>query len=147
MNIAPEYATAALLAVVIFFGLLSPVLCALYLAMVKGRGVSGRWLFLIFGPAFSYGLVWVGAIVFYLPFYLAAVFLVPALRELGHKSPFWAPIVDWVLKYDLLIVCGALIALSFWLVLYLWPRWPNLLAAMANPAVKRDAPQAARPLP
>jgi hypothetical protein len=139
MNIAPEYATVALLAVVIFFGLLSPVLCALYLATFKGRGVSGRWLFLIFGPAFSYGLVWVGTIVFYLPFYLAALFLVPALRELGHKSPFWVPIIDWVLKYDLLIVCGALIALSLWLVLYLWPRWPSLLAAMANPAVKRDA--------
>lgn len=150
MNVAEEYAIAASVALIVSVGLFSPVFCALYLAMFKGRGVPGRWLFPLVGPAIAYGLVWVAGLILYLPFYLVAVFLVPALTSLGHKSPFWVPVIDWVLKYDFFVISAALIALSAWLVLHLWPRWPGVLAALANPAVNSDAPRASRsgrPLP
>ena len=147
MNVAEEYAIAVTVALTVSVGLLSPVFCALYLAIFKGRGMPGRWLFPLVGPSIAYGLVWVGSLILYLPFYLVAVFLVPALRSLGHKIPFWVPVIDWVLEYDFFIISAVLIALSAWLVIHLWPRWPGVLAALANPAVKRDAPQAARPLP
>ena len=147
MNIDPDYAAVAVIATTYFLALLSPVIAAAYLAMFKGRDVPGRWLFVFFGPAIAYAILLVATVTFFLPFYLIGVFLVPALRDLGHNLPFWVPFLDWVINYDYLIISTLLVALSAWLVRYVWPRWPGVLAAMANPAVKRDAPQAARPLP
>lgn len=102
---------------------------------------------MFFGPAFAYGLLLLFTLAFFLPFYLIAMFLVPALVDLGHNLPFWIPLIDWVINYDYLLISTLLVALSFWLVRYVWPRWPAILAALANPTVKWDAPKPARPLP
>jgi len=140
MSIVPDYALVAVIATIYFLALLSPVIVAAYYSMFKGRGVPGRWLFMFFGPALAYAILLVFTVAFFLPFYLMGVFLVPALRDLGHRLPFWVPLMDWVINYDYLIISTLLVALSVWLVRYVWPRWPHVLAAMVNPAVKRDAP-------
>lgn len=114
---------AVLMIGLFYIGLLSPILCAWFLTVIRGRGVSRRWLFPFVAPAVVYIIVWLGTLVLFVPFYLAALYLVPGLRALGHEAPFWVPIVEWVLAYDGFVVSGVLVAMSVWLVRYLWPRW------------------------
>ena len=115
-----------------FVGLVSPIFVALYLVVFRGRGVHGRWLFLVAGPVLAYTVLWVVILVFVVPASFVVVFIAPGTKELLDQVPFWYPAAAWAVKYSnelLAIVCGSLAA---WLALHIWPRWPALLQALAQ---------------
>lgn len=114
---------AIILIAFLYIGLLSPILSAWYLALFKGKGVARRWMFPFVAPLIVYGYLLVAVLIFFVPFYLIALDILPGAIASGLQRPFWVPVVEWVLAYDGFIISTVLIAMSIWLVRSLWPRW------------------------
>lgn len=116
-----------------FIALISPILVSVFLVLFKGRGVRGRWLFLVAGPVIAYSILWVFTLVFVVPATFVLVLLAPATKEIFNQMPYWFAVAAWVTEYQWLlasVTCGLLAA---WLAAYLWPRWPAVLWALAQP--------------
>jgi hypothetical protein len=124
---------AIALASVGFLALVSPILVAVSLALFKGGGVRGRWLFVIVGPVLAYTVLWAVTLVFIVPATFVVVWLAPATKDLYNQLPYWYPVAEWFVKYDKLIASVACGALASWLALYVWPRWSALLSVLAAP--------------
>lgn len=116
-----------------FIALVSPMLVSALLVIFKGRGVRGRWLFLLAGPVIAYSIVWLFTLVVIIPATVVVVLLAPATKELFDQMPYWFSVATMATKYQFLlasVVCGLL---SAWLALHLWPRWPAILWAVVQP--------------
>jgi hypothetical protein len=124
-----------LLAVLIFF---APIIASAFLACVRGRGVRGRWLFLIVGPLIVYTVIWLAMLIFMVPAWFVLTWFTPALHEILHTKPFWFPVFAWVAKHDGYIASVISLALTFWLVGHFWPRWPAILAALTSPSSSKS---------
>jgi len=120
-----------------FLALVSPILVAVFLAVFKGRGVQGRWLFVIVGPVLAYTVLWVFTLVFIVPATFVVVWFAPATKELYDQLPYWYPVAEWFVKYDKLIAAVACGALASWLATYVWPHWSELLSVLAT---RKQAP-------
>lgn len=114
-----------------YLAFLSPLLVAVFLVLFKGRGVRGRWLFLVAGPVMAYSILWVFTLVFIVPAYIVLTLFTPAVKELLNHTPYWYPLATWFVKHEGLIAALACASLALWLLLHLWPRWPSLLQALA----------------
>ena len=115
-----------------FLAIVSPILVAVFLVVVKGRGVRGRWLFVVVGPVLAYTVLWVITLVFIVPATFVVVWLAPATKELYNQLPYWYPLAELFVKYDKLIAAVACGVLASWLAVYVWPRWSALLAVLAT---------------
>lgn len=115
----------------------APIFIALYLAIFRGRGVPGRWLFAIAAPSFAYGFLSFGSLVFFGPWYVVATFFTPALKSQGLPTPVWVVVANWLLTYEGYVVAACTLALAVWLRLHIWPRWPAMIQVLANPAFNR----------
>jgi hypothetical protein len=120
-----------------FIALISPMLVSALLVLFRGRGVRGRWLFLLAGPVIAYSVVWLFTLVVIIPATFVVVLLAPATKDLFDQMPYWFTVAATATKYQFLlasIVCGLL---SAWLALHLWPRWPAILWALVQPPGER----------
>jgi hypothetical protein len=120
-----------------FIALVSPILVSAFLVIFKGRGVRGRYLFLVAGPVVAYSLLWVFTLVIIVPATFVVVLLAPATKELFNQMPYWFAVAAWATKHQMLlasVVCGAL---ATWLALHVWPRWPAILWALVQPPAQR----------
>jgi len=96
------------------------------------RSVTGCWLFLVAGPLLAYTVLWLLCLVVVFPATFVVIYLAPATKEFLDHLPFWYPFTMWAVKYSnelLAIICGAL---SAWLALHIWPRWPATLHALVQ---------------
>jgi len=118
---------------------LSPILVSVFLAVFRGRGVSGRWLFVLVGPVAAYTVLWVATLVFIAPAWLILTFFTPAVKELTNHTPYWYPFASWLASNDWWLAGVVCALLAAWLVLHLWPRWPAILAALVS-SPKRESP-------
>lgn len=118
-----------LAALLIFF---SPFLVSTYLVVFKGRGVRGRWIFLIVGPLIVYTVLWLALLIFMVPAWFVLTWFTPAMKELLNATPFWYPFFSWVAKYDGYIASGVCLATTMWLTLHFWPRWSAILEALLS---------------
>lgn len=117
---------ALLLICLLYVGLLSPVLCASYLALAKGKEVRFRWLFPPAAIVSVYtiaALLYIGAASVIAPLYSHMAYVVPSYAESGQKISFWFHILDWVVTYQALIFAILLLMMSVWISKFLWPRW------------------------
>jgi hypothetical protein len=129
----PKFLFYSALALLAFVALLSPILVSAALALAKGKGVRGRWLFLFVAPILAYTILWVLTLVFIVPATVVVVFLAPATQDLFNKMPYWYGIAAWMTEYQLFLAAGACGNLAAWLAVWLWPRWPNILFALTLP--------------
>jgi len=107
----------------LYLGLLSPVLSAWYLAIVKGQNVKWRWLFPFAAPVVVYSIIGIATLILFVPFYFTALDVIPGQLEGGNEAPFWLPILEWFLIYSWYIVSVVLVVMSVWIAKYLWPHW------------------------
>jgi len=133
----PEYIEQArtmfFIQLLVLLGFLAPVFASVYLAVVKGRGRTGRWLFVFVAPILIYTVLWVFTLVFIAPAYFILTWFTPAIKELLNHTPYWYPLFAWVVEHEGRIASLTCALLTVWLVRYLWPRWPAVLAALAAP--------------
>jgi hypothetical protein len=118
---------------VAFLALISPILVAAFLVAFKGRGVYGRWLFLVAGPILAYSILWVFTLVVIVPATFVVVFLAPATKDLFNQMPYWFSVAAWATEYQWLLASLACGGLATWLAKYVWPRWPAILFALVKP--------------
>lgn len=124
-------ATAVLVYSVYVAAVLSPFLVAAYLAVFRGGAVPKRGLFLLVAPALAYGFIVFAWALIVLPLELFAVYLLPTLQAAGGTEPLWnVPLyrIGDPLHY---VVPVALLAMSYFVVLNLWRRWPLVARALA----------------
>jgi hypothetical protein len=127
----PMLITAVLVFSVYVAAVLSPFLVAAYLAVFRGGAVPRRGLFLLVAPALAYGFIVLAWVLIVLPVELFTVYLLPTLRAAGSAAPLWeVPLyrIGDPLHY---VVPVALLALSYFVVLNLWRRWPFVARALA----------------
>ena len=120
-----------------FLALVSPILVSLALVLFRGRHVHGRWLFLVVGPVVAYTILWVFTLVFIVPATFVLVLLAPATKELFNQMPYWFHIAAWVTEHQFALAALTCGTLATWLAVWLWPRWPNTLYALAQPPGSR----------
>jgi hypothetical protein len=130
---------ALLTSLLLFLAFLSPIVAAAFLAVFKGRGVRGRWLFLVAGPVIAYSILWVFTLVFIIPAYIVLTLFTPAVKELLDHTPYWYPFASWFVRYEVFIAGFACALLALWLVAYLWPRWSSVLYALAAKPERSNA--------
>ena len=116
-----------------FLALISPLWVSLLLVLFRGRRVRGRWLFLVVGPVVAYTILWVFTLIFIVPATFVLVLLAPATRDMFHQMPYWFQVAAWVTEYQYLLAALTCGGLASWLAVWLWPRWPNILPAIAQP--------------
>jgi hypothetical protein len=121
---------ASQLAALLIF--LSPFLVSVYLVLFRGKGVRGRWLFLVVGPLIVYTVLWLAMLIFMVPAWFVLVWFTPAMKELLDSTPFWYPFFSWVAKYDGYIASIVCLATTVWLTLHFWPRWTGILEALSS---------------
>lgn len=110
----------------LYAALLSPILCSLYLALVKGKGVRYRWLFPLITVISVYAItlfLYIGAEIFISPLYSQMLDLGPSYLVSGRKLPSWMPMLHWLVTNQYLIVATFLFMMSVWIAKSLWPRW------------------------
>lgn len=127
------YLTAFLVA---WLALVSPIAVCAFLSLFRGRGVRGRWLFVLAGPVLAYTILWLVLMLLYIPAAFAVIFLVPSTMDVLGVGPFWLPLASWVVGKEPFLAAGAAGLLSCWLVTFVWPRWPGVLAALRDPPSK-----------
>lgn len=113
--------------------LVSPILVSAFLAIFRGGGVPGRWLFIAVGPVLAYTILWVLTLVFIAPATFIVIWLAPATKELYDQLPYWYSLAEFFVKHDKLIAAAACALLSSWLVAYVWPRWSDLMTVLTSP--------------
>jgi hypothetical protein len=114
---------------VVFFG---QFLIAIYFPLFKGKGVRGRWIFIFAAPILTASIVLTGYFFIALPMGLAAVFLVPALKQAFNFSPYWIAFPYWVSSYWRFVAWFIWGVLGIVVCRFLWPRWPALLAVLLS---------------
>ncbi len=129
----PKFFYYLSLASIGFLALVSPILASLAVVLFRGKGVRGRWLFLVVAPVVAYTILWVFTLVFIVPATFVVVLLAPGTKDLFDQMPYWFGVASWVTQHQYLIAAVSCGALSAWLALWLWPRWPNILFALAQP--------------
>ena len=122
------------LAVLANIAILSPVFVSAYLAVRRGRGVQGRWVFVLAGPVVAYTVAILLSVIFVLPVWIAAVFFVPAIVQVLGIRPYWISAYNLHSQYWFFYVSVLLSAMSTWLSWYLWPRWPAVFLALTSSA-------------
>lgn len=120
-----------------FVALVSPIWVSALLVLFRGSQVRGRWLFLVVAPVIAYTILWVFTLVFIIPATFVLVLLAPATRELFNQMPYWFRVAAWVTEYQYLLAALACGLLASWLAVWLWPRWPSILHALAKPPHER----------
>jgi hypothetical protein len=124
-----------------FLALISPILISLVLVLFRGKLVRGRWLFLLVGPVLAYTILWVFTLVFIVPATFVLVLLAPGTQATFNQMPYWFHLAAWVTKYQYLLAALTCGALATWIAVWLWPRWPNILYALAQPPESRPSVQ------
>jgi hypothetical protein len=123
----------------LFFWL--PILVSLYLVMRKGRGIKGKWLFILLGPVMASTLLSLAAIAIALPIAFISIYIVPAFVQAFGYKPYWLPLAEFFSRYSPLsyfvIVVSVWIVIGTWLTVYLWPRWPKLFEALIHKPISK----------
>ena len=92
---------------------------------------------MVVGPVVAYTILWVFTLVFIVPATFVLVLLAPATKELFNQMPYWFYIAAWVTEYQFALAALTCGTLATWLAVWLWPRWPNTLYALAQPPGSR----------
>jgi hypothetical protein len=108
---------------------LSPLLVAAYLVFFRGPHTPRRWLFLLVAPTLAYGFIVFAWVLIVLPVLLFIVYLLPALRAVS-SVPLWNIPLFRVGEVEEYVAPVALLALSYWIVFYLWRRWSAIARAL-----------------
>ena len=88
---------------------------------------------MVVGPVVAYTILWVFTLLFIVPATFVLVLLAPATRDMFREMPYWFQLAAWVTEYQYLLAAVTCGGLASWLALWLWPRWPNILYALAQP--------------
>lgn len=110
--------------------LLSPLLAATYLAVFRGSGRPRRVLFVLIAASITYGAAILAYILVVLPVFLAAEYLLPALRQTGYPLQ-WFDIFEVFYSRRRVIESTTIIVLALVVVPWLWRRWPAVSDAVA----------------
>lgn len=112
----------------------SPILVSGYLAFALDVPVRvpARWVFVIAGPVLAYTVAWMFMTIIALPVIAICVYLIPAIVQILGVHPYWLPIAEWGARYWYMVLTVALGLMSAWIALYLWPRWPDVFAALTK---------------
>ena len=121
----------------LYLAYLSPILVSAFLVVVKGKGVRGRWLFLVVGPVLAYTIMWVATLVFFAPAWIIITFLAPAVIDFTGTGPYWMPVAAWLSKNDFWLAGLTCACLATWIAFYVWPRWPAFLDALVSEPKKQ----------
>ena len=110
---------------------LSPILFAGYLVIVRGKDVPRRGLFMLAAPAFAYGLVLLAYVSVVVPVRLVLVWLVPTLRHLDRGALLWDLPIYGVADPPAYVLLLTLLGVAYFSVHYLWRRWVKISNALA----------------
>jgi len=78
-------------------------------------------------------VLWVFTLVVIVPAMAVLALLAPASKELFKVMPYWFHVAAWVTQYQYFLAAVASGGLAAWLALWVWPRWPAILYAFAQP--------------
>lgn len=112
------------------FVFFSQFLVAIYFPLFKGKGVRGRWIFVLVAPLLTASMMMTCYLMVATPLSLVAIFVAPALKQAFDSLPYWSVFAKWIGQ------CSAIIVWLIWGLVgvltcrFLWPRWPALLSVM-----------------
>ncbi|MFO1225563.1 hypothetical protein [Roseateles sp.] len=129
-----------LLGLLFYVAFIAPIAAAAYLALFRGAGVKGRWLFPIAGPVLVYTIFWVLWLVFVMPAYAVLTFLAPTVMDMTGHLPVWRTLAGWLVEYEYFLSAVVCALLTTWLVVHVWPRWAAVLTALAAPLPATSQP-------
>lgn len=130
----PEYlylwvATLSFLSLLQIF----PFVLACYLALFRGNGVAGRWLFVPLAPLLGYGAFIAIVVVCLLPLMVANLFFVPAVKQLLNVVPGWVHAERLFAPATIVLIPLLCLILATASTIFLWPRWPLIFQALKRP--------------
>lgn len=120
--------SALLFAIFIFAGLSSPIIHSSFLTIAKGKGVGYRWVFPFAASSVAYIvfiLLFIAAMIAFTPLYSHALNVIPSYHETGQVIPFWVYIIEWVVKYYVILIATLLTLISGVVMKYMWPWWQS----------------------
>lgn len=123
-------------ATLLFYG---QFLVAIYYPLFKGKGVRGRWIFVLAAPLLTGSVVFFSLLFFALPIGLVSIYIAPVLKQAFEYTPFWIVLPNQMGKYLYFAIPLIWGTLGFILTRLLWPRWPALLSALLGEPIKLAA--------
>jgi hypothetical protein len=116
-----------LMGLFIFFG---QFLTAVYFPLFKGKGVRGRWLFILVAPILTTSIVLTCYFLLALPMGLVVVWVTPALKQAFDFVPYWILFPYWVSSYWWFFVWFIWGLVGIMVCRFLWPRWAAFLGIL-----------------
>jgi hypothetical protein len=112
------------------FAFFSQFLVAIYFPLFKGKGVRGRWIFVLVAPLLTASMMMTCYLMVATPLSLVAIFVAPALKQAFDFSPYWSVFAEWMSQYFAIVVWLIWGLVGVLTCRFLWPRWPALLSVM-----------------
>jgi hypothetical protein len=112
------------------FVFFSQFLVAIYFPLFKGKGIRGRWAFVLAAPVLTLSILMTCYLLIAIPLGLVAIFVTPALKQAFDFSPYWVGFAEWISQYLAIIIWFIWGLVGILTCRFLWLRWPALLAAL-----------------
>jgi hypothetical protein len=114
------------------FVFFSQFLVAIYFPLFKGKGVRGRWIFVLIAPVLTASILMTCYLLIGVPLGLVAIFVTPALKQAFDFLPYWIGFAEWIARYFTIIIWLIWGLVGILTCRFLWPRWPAFLGVLLD---------------
>jgi hypothetical protein len=123
-----------------FFGgalvFFSQFLVAIYFPLFKGKGVRGRWAFVLVAPVLTASVLMTCYLLIAIPIGMVAIFVTPVLKQAFDFLPYWIGFSEWISQYFAIITWSIWGIVGILMCRFLWPRWPAFLAVLLGEKIQ-----------